>query len=33
MEKNGDHATIPMHKELAKGTEHGLLRKVENGGM
>ena len=26
--KNGEVETIPMHRELAKGTEHGLLKRL-----
>lgn len=29
MIKNGQHETIPMHKELGKGTEHKLLKTLE----
>ncbi len=27
--KNGQVETIPMHRELAKGTEHGLLKRLK----
>lgn len=26
---NGQVETIPMHRELAKGTEHGLLKRLK----
>jgi len=32
MEKCGEHVSIPMHKELATGTEHGLLKKLRGEG-
>jgi predicted RNA binding protein YcfA (HicA-like mRNA interferase family) len=28
--KDGQVETIPMHRELAKGTEHGLLKRIKN---
>lgn len=27
--KNGQVETIPMHRELAKGLEHGLLKRLQ----
>jgi predicted RNA binding protein YcfA (HicA-like mRNA interferase family) len=27
--KNGQVETFPMHRELAKGTEHGLLKRLK----
>jgi predicted RNA binding protein YcfA (HicA-like mRNA interferase family) len=27
--KGGQVETIPMHRELAKGTEHGLLKRLK----
>lgn len=29
LRKGGEKATIPMHKELKKGTEHDLLKKLK----
>jgi predicted RNA binding protein YcfA (HicA-like mRNA interferase family) len=29
--KSGERETIPMHKELKKGTEHALLKRLEEG--
>ncbi len=31
MEKGSLHETIPLHKELAKGTEHKLLKILRKG--
>jgi predicted RNA binding protein YcfA (HicA-like mRNA interferase family) len=30
--KDGKVETIPMHRELAKGTEHGLLKRLRKNG-
>ena len=30
--KDGQVETIPMHRELAKGTEHGLLKRLKQSG-
>ncbi len=29
MTKGSSHVTIPAHRELKRGTEHGLLKKLE----
>jgi predicted RNA binding protein YcfA (HicA-like mRNA interferase family) len=31
LKKDGRHICIPRHKELSKGTEHGLLKKLRSG--
>ncbi len=31
--KNGKLETIPMHKELAKGLEHKLLKRLKEGSI
>jgi predicted RNA binding protein YcfA (HicA-like mRNA interferase family) len=32
VEKNSQHETIPMHKELKKGMEQKLLKRLNEGG-
>lgn len=29
MEKNGQHISVPLHKELGKGLEHKLLKRIK----
>lgn len=32
IKKGGLNETVPLHRELKKGTEHGLLKSLKKGG-